>query len=104
MKAYNVVLSGVICYVAVQRVMDIKNRPRIPIPDEDPYSVAGNGSGSSGSSGFAGAGSVAATREQLLLQTQQLAQRRSEKPPKLPPRENMYPHDIPKVKYLQNRI
>lgn len=81
----------------VQRVMDIKNRPRIPIPDEDPYSVAGNGSGSSGSSGFAGTGSVAATREQLLLQSQQHAQRRSEKPPKLPPRENMYPHDIPKV-------
>jgi len=82
----------------VQRVMDIKNRPRIPIPDEDPYSVAGNGSGSSGSSGFA-AGSVAATREQLLLQSQQHAQRRSEKPPKLPPRENMYPHDIPKPDY-----
>lgn len=81
----------------VQRVMDIKNRPRIPIPDEDPYSVAGNGSGSSGSSGFVGTGSVAATREQLLLQSQQHAQRRSEKPPKLPPRENMYPHDIPKV-------
>lgn len=83
--------------IPVQRVIDIKNRPRIPIPDEDPYSVAGNGSGSSGSSGFAGASSVAATREQLLLQIQQHAQRRSEKPPKLPPRENMYPHDIPKV-------
>ncbi|XP_060515786.1 uncharacterized protein LOC132695515 isoform X1 [Cylas formicarius] len=84
----------------VQRVMDIKNRPRIPIPDEDPYSVAGNGSGSSGSSGFAG-GNVAATREQLLLQTQQHAQKRSDKPPKLPPRENMYPHDIPKPDYDQ---
>lgn len=38
----------------VQRPLDIRNRPRIPIPDEDPYSVAGNGggSGSSGSSGF----------------------------------------------------
>ncbi|CAH0562502.1 unnamed protein product [Brassicogethes aeneus] len=82
----------------VQRVMDIKNRPRIPVPDEDPYSVAGNGSGSSGSSGFAG-NSVAATREQLLLQSQQNALRRSEKPPKLPPRENMYPHDIPKPDY-----
>lgn len=81
----------------VQRVMDIKNRPRIPIPDEDPYSVAGNGSGSSGSSGFVGTGTVAATREQLLMQSQQHAQRRSEKPPKLPPRENLYPHDIPKV-------
>lgn len=71
----------------VQRPVDIKNRPRIPIPDEDPYSIAGNGGGSS----------VAATREQLILQTQQLAQRRSEKPPKLPPRDNLYPHDIPKV-------
>merc|ERR1719189_2339035 len=29
--------------------VDIRNRPRIPVPDEDPYSVAG--SGSSGSSG-----------------------------------------------------
>lgn len=37
----------------MQRPLDIKNRPRIPIPDEDPYSIAGNGSGgSSGSSGF----------------------------------------------------
>lgn len=38
----------------VHRPLDIKNRPRIPIPDEDPYSIAGNGggSGSSGSSGF----------------------------------------------------
>lgn len=82
--------------VAVQRALDIKNRPRIPIPDEDPYSVAGNGGGSSGSSGPAGI--VAATREQLLAQQQQHQQRRSEKPPKLPPRENMYPHDIPKVR------
>lgn len=48
-------------------------------------------------------GHVAATREQLLLQTQQLAQRRSEKPPKLPPRDNLYPHDIPKVRhYIYN--
>lgn len=119
-------------------IVDIKNRPRIPIPDEDPYSVAGNGSGgSSGSSGFgagsshhsqqqqqqqsaagmgvgmhtlngagmnggtAVAGHVAATREQLLLQTQQLAHKRSEKPPKLPPRDNIYAHDIiPKVSAL----
>lgn len=138
-------------------IVDIKNRPRIPIPDEDPYSVAGNGSGgSSGSSGFGasamssmmslqqqqqllqqqqsmtsnnssgvggsaggnpalqqhlnngngngmavaginGSGHVAATREQLLMQTQQLAHKRSEKPPKLPPRDNIYGHDIPKV-------
>lgn len=83
--------------ILVQRIMDIKNRPRIPIPDEDPYSVVGNGSGSSISSGMMSTGNVAATREQLLLQSQQRGQRRSEKPPKLPPRENMYPHDIPKV-------
>ncbi|EDW77216.1 uncharacterized protein Dwil_GK22050 [Drosophila willistoni] len=128
----------------VQRpIVDIKNRPRIPIPDEDPYSVAGNGSGgSSGSSGFGsshqqqqqqqqlhllqqqqqqqqqhlgkhlnnGNGHVAATREQLLIQTQQLAHKRSEKPPKLPPRDNVYnAHDmIPKPDYddidLETRI
>lgn len=41
---------------AVQRPLDIKNRPRIPIPDEDPYSIAGNGDGSGGSSGSSGFG------------------------------------------------
>ncbi|XP_021185619.3 uncharacterized protein LOC110372922 isoform X1 [Helicoverpa armigera] len=94
----------------VQRLLDIKNRPRIPIPDEDPYSIASsnaNGSGSSGSSGGYGHnghnghqnnghGVVAATREQLMMQ---MGQRRGDKPPKLPPRENGYgPADIPKVR------
>lgn len=85
--------------------MDIKNRPRIPIPDEDPYSIAtnnANGSGSSGSSGYGhgnGHGVVAATREQLMMQ---MGQRRGDKPPKLPPRENSYgPADIPKVRPLK---
>ncbi|XP_065208051.1 uncharacterized protein exp isoform X1 [Planococcus citri] len=85
----------------VKRTVDIKNRPRIPIPDEDPYSVAGSGTGSSGSSSGTngisnGNGSmVAATREQLLNQ-----QRSRDKPPKLPPRDNgPYPHDIPKPDY-----
>lgn len=90
----------------VKRAIDIRNRPRIPIPDEDPYSVAGSG-GSSGSSGVGtgtngtgnGTGMVAAAREQLLQQQQQLLQRRSDKPPKLPPRDNSYPHDIPKPDY-----
>lgn len=41
---------------AVHRPLDIKNRPRIPIPDEDPYSIAGNGDGSGGSSGSSGFG------------------------------------------------
>lgn len=81
----------------VQRPVDIKNRPRIPIPDEDPYSIAGNGSGSSGSSGLGVSGSsdvgrVANARHQLLLQTQPpVGNKRSEKPPKLPPRDNAYP-------------
>lgn len=87
----------------LQKPMDIKNRPRIPIPDEDPYSIATNmnGSGSSGSSGGYGHnghnGHVAATREQLMMQ---MGQRKGERPPKLPPRENGYgPADIPKPDY-----
>ena len=60
-----------------ERPVDIRNRPRIPVPDEDPYSVAG--SGSSGSSG--------------------LRERSKDKPPKLPPRDSIYgPHNIPKVR------
>lgn len=43
---------------------------------------------------------IASSRDQLMLQTQKLASRRSEKPPKLPPRDNIYhPHDIPKPDY-----
>ncbi len=93
--------------VAVKRTVDIKNRPRIPIPDEDPYSVAGSGTGSSGSSSATNNGNsptngngsvVAATREQLLSQ-----QRSRDRPPKLPPRDNgPYPHDIPKVSIKYN--
>lgn len=72
--------------------VDIRNRPRIPIPDEDPYSIAGNGGGSSGSSG--GGGSLAPPHGNGM--------RRSDKPPKLPPRDNNnpYPHDIPKVNMI----
>lgn len=83
---------------AVYRAFDIRNRPRIPIPDEDPYSIAGNEIDSSASSGFGTSGiygQVAATREQFLMQQQQQQQhshRRSEKPPKLPPRDNLYGH------------
>ena len=58
----------------VERPVDIRNRPRIPVPDEDPYSVAG----SSGSSG--------------------VRERSKDKPPKLPPRDSIYGgHNIPKV-------
>lgn len=94
--------------------MDIRNRPRIPIPDEDPYSVAGSG-GSSGSSGVGGSGGsasasnggiVAATREQLQHQLMQ-QQRRSERPPKLPPRDSMHSptgFEIPKVRFIPDYI
>lgn len=94
----------------VHRPVDIKNRPRIPIPDEDPYSVAGNGGGSSGSSGLgaSGSGMVGASRDHL-MQGQPMVQRRSEKPPKLPPRDNLYAsHEIVKVSdefcILQNTV
>ncbi|CAO1407314.1 unnamed protein product [Diamesa serratosioi] len=80
----------------VYRAFDIRNRPRIPIPDEDPYSIAGNEIDSSASSGFGTSGiygQVAATREQFLMQQQQQhLHRRNEKPPKLPPRDNLYGH------------
>ena len=53
--------------------IDIRNRPRIPIPDEDPYSIAGSGS-SGGSGGNGGPGGGGGGRE-----------RSKDKPPKLPP-------------------
>merc|ERR550532_2747167 len=63
-----------------ERPVDIRTRPRIPVPDEDPYSVAG--SGSSGSSG--------------------VRERSKDKPPKLPPRDSIYgPQNIPKPDYEQ---
>lgn len=73
----------IVVYAVKRSTVDIKNRPRIPIPDEDPYSIAG-------------ANMVTATREQLMMQS---TGRRGDKPPKLPPRDpnNPYPHDIPKV-------
>ncbi|CAG2067526.1 unnamed protein product [Timema podura] len=82
--------------------MDIKNRPRIPIPDEDPYSVAGSGGSSDSSGNQTGANipnMVAVTRERLLQQQQRLLQRRNDKPPKLPPRDTTYSHNIPKPDY-----
>jgi len=65
--------------------VDIRNRPRIPVPDEDPYSVAG-----SGSSGSSGPG----------------RERSKDKPPKLPPRDNAIygPNHIPKPDYEQQAM
>lgn len=74
-------------YFPVQRPVDIKNRPKIPVPDEDPYSVAENaGSSGSGSSGFGPSslgGYVIQTREH-----QKTIGRKGDNPPKLPPRDN----------------
>ncbi|XP_008543153.1 uncharacterized protein LOC103568189 [Microplitis demolitor] len=83
--------------LALQRPVDIKNRPRIPIPDEDPYSVAGVASSSGpGESRDA----VRDPRhEQIYGQSSGYHPRRAEKPPKLPPRENLYGQSIPKPDY-----
>ena len=72
--------SYTICSLSAVRnprsAIDIRNRPRIPIPDEDPYSIAG--SGSSGGSSGNGNGPLHGR------------ERSRDKPPKLPPRENIY--------------
>ncbi|XP_023246375.1 uncharacterized protein LOC106639172 [Copidosoma floridanum] len=84
--------------LALQRPVDIKNRPRIPIPDEDPYSVAGSSGDGNGR-----VDPIYIAYQQQQQQQQQehrdarLAHRRAERPPKLPPRENLYGHDIPKM-------
>ncbi|KZC06480.1 PREDICTED: uncharacterized protein LOC107194872 [Dufourea novaeangliae] len=82
--------------LALQRPVDIKNRPRIPIPDEDPYSVAGVSSSIGVSEAFQ---QDRETRDQIYAQSTSCRQRRAERPPKLPPRENLYSHDIPKPDY-----
>ena len=64
--------------------IDIRNRPRIPIPDEDPYSIAG--SGSSGGSSGNGNG----PHGQHGYGPHGGRERSRDKPPKLPPRENIY--------------
>ncbi|OAD58164.1 hypothetical protein WN48_00701 [Eufriesea mexicana] len=81
---------------ALQRPVDIKNRPRIPIPDEDPYSIAGVSSSIGVSEAFQ---QDRDSREQIYAQSTSSRQRRAERPPKLPPRENLYGHDIPKPDY-----
>ncbi|XP_045024052.1 uncharacterized protein LOC116929374 isoform X7 [Daphnia magna] len=81
----------------VSKRSDIRNRPRIPIPDEDPYSVAGSGSsGSSSHNGNInnGNGSAPANSNGVV------GTKRGDKPPKLPPRDNgIYGSNIPKPDY-----
>lgn len=40
----------------------------------------------------------------MILRSQKPLPRRSEKPPKLPPRDNLYPHDIPKVQIIDHYL
>lgn len=53
---YSIVLSSIA--VNIQRASNVKSRPRLPIPDEDPYSIAGqqriNLMEASDSSGYGG--------------------------------------------------
>lgn len=79
----------------MHRQFDIKNRPRIPVPDEDPYSNC-NEIDSSGSSGFGASGIYGhiAREQHMMMQSHNYPQLRREKPPKLPPRENTYHHDL----------
>lgn len=85
--------------LVVHRPFDIRNRPRIPIPDEDdPYAVATDLDVSSVSSGYGNGMYGHVAREQVLMQSQYPKQRR-DKPPKLPPREKMVygRHEVPSV-------
>ena len=56
--------------------IDIRNRPGIPIPDEDPYSIAGSGS----SGGSSGNGNGVRDRERS-------RPNKEPRPPELPPRD-----------------
>lgn len=69
------------------RRLDIKNRPRIPIPDEDPYAIAADIE-SSASSSFGNGVYGHHGRDKMMAPSQY----RRDKPPKLPPRGNIYVH------------
>ncbi|XP_055311639.1 kinesin-related protein 10-like isoform X2 [Sitodiplosis mosellana] len=111
----------------MQRPVNVKSRPRLPIPDdEDPYSIAGNNcisnensdsSGYSGSSNSNGHSSVASTQRErdqkfYMVNTsqQQSKPKRSssgssngsndQNPPQLPPRDtSIYSHELPMPDY-----
>ena len=66
----------------VSKRSDIRNRPRIPIPDEDPYSVAGSGSsGSSSHNGNSNGNGTVPTGSNGVNGTSNT--KRADKPPKL---------------------
>ncbi|CAG0889148.1 unnamed protein product [Cyprideis torosa] len=75
----------------VKRMLDPRSRPRLPLPDEDPYSVAGSGgSGSSGSSNgpqLRHPSGVPVPGGGPFERPPKPPPSGREKPPKLPPRE-----------------
>ena len=72
--------------------IDIRNRPGIPIPDEDPYSIAGSGS----SGGSSGNGNGVRDRERS-------RPNKEPRPPELPPRDGgQYGTKSSRVKYLNS--
>lgn len=81
----------------VSKRNDIRNRPRIPIPDEDPYSVAGSGSsGSSSHNGNSSSNGNGPSNSNAVIGSS--STKRADKPPKLPPRDSgIYGSNIPKV-------
>lgn len=95
--------------ILVHRQFDIRNRPRIPVPDEDPYSHAGNEIDSSGSSGFGASGiygRLPRDHQQHMMQPANYSPMRRDKPPKLPPRDNIYgghheDHSVMKVSFSE---
>lgn len=83
-------------HFSVHRPFDIRNRPRIPIPDEDdPYAIAADIDSSGGSSSFGNGIYGQIGRDQIAMKAQH-PQLRRDKPPKLPPRDKIYGHhEIP---------
>lgn len=89
----------------VSKRNDIRNRPRIPIPDEDPYSVAGSGSSGSSShnSNSSTGNGVMPVNGNAVISSNGIT-KRADKPPKLPPRDNgIYGSNIPKVGFTPYR-
>ena len=82
---------------------DIRNRPRIPIPDEDPYSVAGSGSTGSSQNGHSNSNSNSSGNGSGGNGNGNKDRRPgNDKPPKLPPRDNgIYGSNIPKVSLVK---
>lgn len=96
----------------MHRPFDIRNRPRIPIPDEDdPYTNPAD-LDSSCSSGFGNGIYGQVTREQQAHLQSQYPQLRRDKPPKLPPklppRDNIYGHheisNVMKVRFRKTSM